>query len=135
MGAYGHIPEVKKVMKQLELVPTAAMSGDETEYDDDGERSLVTNRCQWRSKEASDLFQICDALDMSSRFSVDDSPDPGRFPDIRKQSNRPDNNRVPKSLPENWYDPQFKDTLTVEERERLDMRPSFSFLLPANVLR
>lgn len=112
-----------------------AMSGDETDYDEDGRPYLVTTHCAWRSKEATDLFKVCDALDLSRRFQLDDRPNAGHFPKVRKVSRRPDQRPVPRSLPQNLYDPEFVRSLNEEDLGRLDIQPSFTFMFPTSVLR
>lgn len=111
------------------------MSGDETEYGGDEEPYLVKTRCEWRSKEADDLFAVCDALDLSTRFDSRDRPDKGRFPDVRIASNRCDSRPVPPCLPQNLYSTDYKETLTASEREDLHIRPTFKFVILTPLLQ
>ena len=110
------------------------MSGDETDYMD-GNSYRVNCKCGWRSEEGNDLFDICDALYMSTRFRSDGRPMNGRFPDPRTLSNRPDTRPAPPGLPSNLYDAQYLSGLTDEEKRKLHMRPAFTFLFPAEILR
>ena len=110
------------------------MSGDESDHMD-GHSFLINTKCDWRSKEGDDLFDICDALYMSTRFRPDGRPMNGRFPDPRTASTRIDTRPAPAGLPSNLYDAQYLSGLTDEEKRKLHMRPAFTFLFPAEVLR
>lgn len=131
---YAHIPGISKIIDEVERIPVDAMSGDETDYMD-GKPYLINTKCHWRSKEGDDLFDICDALYMSTRFRSDERPTNGRFPDPRTASTRPDARPAPAGLPSNLYDAQYLFGLTDEEKRKLDMRPDFSFLIPVELLR
>jgi hypothetical protein len=135
LNNFQHIPGVDNLITELKQLPVDTMSGDETEYDDDEGSYLVKTRCEWRSKEADDFFEICDALDLSTRFDSSDRPDKGRFPDVRIASNRRDGRPVPPRLPQNLYSADYKENLTASEREDLRMRPTVKFIVPVPLLQ
>ncbi|KJA14981.1 hypothetical protein HYPSUDRAFT_59061 [Hypholoma sublateritium FD-334 SS-4] len=131
---YAHIPGVAEIIDELGHIPVDAMSGDEMDYVD-GKAYLINTKCDWRSKDGDDLFDICDALYMSTRFRPDGRPTNGRFPDPRTASTRPDTLPAPAGLPSNLYNTQYLSGLTDEEKRKLDMRPAFKFLIPVELLR
>lgn len=109
------------------------MSGDE--YEADSKKTFVTSRPVWRSKEARDFYEVCDALSLAAHFTPNNRPTSGRFPAPRILSNRLDGTDVPGGLPENFYDEEYLESLSDEKREGLSIQPKISLKVAVCLLR
>jgi len=111
-----------------------AVSEDERETVDGEEYYFIVQQ-DWRSTEADDLYEILDALHMSTHFSANDRPHSGRFSHIRKSSNRMFEGPAPECLPSNFYKSEYLSGLSEDQKEFLNMKSAADLSFPAKLMR
>src|SRR5260221_6181817 len=125
---------MKAIRTTLSTFPADVVSEDEREVVNGQEHFLVVE-LNWRSSDVKSMCEILDALHMSTHFTANDEPRPGRFNHPRTQSNRAYTPSAPPALPANLYNPEYLSGLGPDELEELNVQPKVDFLFPARVMR
>jgi hypothetical protein len=109
------------------------MSGDESDHSR-GHRRYVVRKLNWRSDEVTGVLRVLDALALVPHWS-NGRPRPGKFPHARIDSNKVENQDPVRSLPRNFYRPDWLATLDEYERRELNIGKPVELTLSSRVLR
>jgi hypothetical protein len=109
------------------------MSGDESDHSC-GHRRYVVRKINWRSDEVTNVLRVLDALALVPHWS-NGWPRSGKFPHARIDSNKVENRDPVRSLPHNFYRPDWLATLDEYECRELNISKPVELTLSSRVLR
>ena len=118
-----------------------AMSDDETDSGFKPQRTrpkqYIIRRPEWRNRAIEPWLRTHDHLHLSTRFTSDGSPTPGRFPHtcIQGTDSMTTAGKAPAGLPGNFYCSKWLKKLTNLEISRLKLCPEVELLFSPEILR